>query len=919
MSRNEDNNQSVAIDEIVELLSQLRSGKTTVQLTNDGDNKKLKRIVDEVNALALALQEQAQAQAQAELQSLLDASPSTIFIKDQNGKYLLCNDTYAKKIQRQRGDIIGKTVFDIFPAAVAEKMNANDRSVFDSGKSRLFEIKIPSADGERWSLVSLFPLTTPSGDISGVGGIITDVHDQVMMKEQLTAANTQLDDYFSASLDLICVANTDGFFKRVNPSFSRILGYSEQELVSQGFLNFIHRDDVSATTKIVESLAEGKLLLHFENRYRCKSGEYRIISWHCQPNTKTGDLYATGRDVTEQRMAEASLKNLMIALNQSAIVSFTDEKGCITEVNENFCKISGYSRSELMGKTHQIINSGEHDRAFFADVWKTISQGSIWTGDIKNRKKDGSYYWVRTVISPVQDLESSASRYVAIRFDITDQKNMEHLNRKIGDDLKEAQSIAKIGSWSFDLLTQNLTWSSEHYKIFDITEPQSQEDLYRLYRRRIHKDDLAKLDLLVERAANWGEGFVYDHRLVKDDGTIKYVQGIGTVTKNADGAPVRISGTCQDMSERVESEKESRFILDGLGVGVWKWDLITNELEWDDNMYRLYGAERKDFNGAYDAWENSLSPETKAKAIEEINAAATGEKDFDTTFQVVHKSEKIQEIRTRAFVIRDGNGKPLKMHGINVDRTHEAELEKSVDRERAKAVQNAKLASLGEMSAGIAHEINNPLAIIYGAVRALPKFVNNPELLASKIQTINTATERIAKIVRSLKKFSRTSDKSEYKIHSLCDIIKEAVVLTAAKAQRHTTKVDVDCKSECYVLCDEIEIEQIFVNMINNAIDAVKGLSEKWVTLELRESDGRVLSRIKDSGPRISSDIEKKMFQPFFTTKPVGKGTGLGLSITKGILDEHHATIELVADDPHTCFEIRFLKADPPYDHLSGK
>lgn len=248
------------------------------------------------------------------------------------------------------------------------------------------------------------------------------------------------------------------------------------------------------------------------------------------------------------------------------------------------------------------------------------------------------------------------------------------------------------------------------------------------------------------------------------------------------------------------------------------------------------------------------------------------------------------------------------------DITDRKRIQESLDLERTKSLRNAKLASLGEMAAGIAHEINNPLMIIYGTVRALSKFTNNPEQLATRIESIQVASERIAKIVRSLRKFSRTSDRSDYKFHSLRDIVKEALVLTDAKARRHFTRVGGDYKSECRVFCDEIEMEQVFVNMINNAIDAVQNLSEKWVMLELQESDGRIVVRIRDSGPRIGPDIQKKLFQPFFTTKPVGEGTGLGLSIVKGILDEHHATIELVADDLHTCFEIHFPKAEVKKD-----
>jgi C4-dicarboxylate-specific signal transduction histidine kinase len=292
--------------------------------------------------------------------------------------------------------------------------------------------------------------------------------------------------------------------------------------------------------------------------------------------------------------------------------------------------------------------------------------------------------------------------------------------------------------------------------------------------------------------------------------------------------------------------------------------------------------------------------------------------DLEAPF-ITAKNRRIW-VRVQGFPVML-DGKVVKLQGTFQDiseRKRSEELLKGakddLERERVKALHSAKLASLGEMSAGIAHEINNPLTIIYGLVRILPKFVNNPKQLAARIEKMQAASERIAKIVSSLRKFSRTSEKPEYKHHSLADIVKEAIVLTDAKARQHSTKIEVDCRSEGHVLCDEIEMEQVLVNLINNAVDAVKALSEKWVRIQLQEVGGRVILRIRDSGPRISPKIQQKLFQPFFTTKPVGEGTGLGLSIVKGILDDHHATIELVADERQTCFEICFPNAEVKKD-----
>ena len=242
------------------------------------------------------------------------------------------------------------------------------------------------------------------------------------------------------------------------------------------------------------------------------------------------------------------------------------------------------------------------------------------------------------------------------------------------------------------------------------------------------------------------------------------------------------------------------------------------------------------------------------------------------------------------------------------DVTHQRALEASLEVERAKSVRNAKLASLGEMSAGIAHEINNPLAIIAGTVGILPKYVDRPDDFAAKLEAMKKSCARIARIVKGLQKFSRSGDKPSFQDHELEKIVGEALVLTEAKSKRHATPVRLTGQTAARVRCDEVEIEQVVINLINNAIDAVKTSRERWVELAISDDADSVVLRVSDSGRGIPEAVRHKLFQPFFTTKDVGQGTGLGLSIVKGILDEHKASIAVLAEETHTVFEIRFIK-----------
>ncbi|MFZ3229521.1 MAG: PAS domain S-box protein [Pseudobdellovibrio sp.] len=232
------------------------------------------------------------------------------------------------------------------------------------------------------------------------------------------------------------------------------------------------------------------------------------------------------------------------------------------------------------------------------------------------------------------------------------------------------------------------------------------------------------------------------------------------------------------------------------------------------------------------------------------------------------------------------------------------------------ALHASKLASLGEMAAGIVHEIRNPLSIILGHMHVLHKYVNDPEKFLAKTKSIKEAAARINKIANGLSKFSRVSDESSYSHHSVSKIIEDSLILVESNAKINNTAISYEIKKDSYILCEEIEIEQVMINLVNNSIDAIKNNPNKWIKIELLEELNSVVIRVIDSGLGIPEQYKEKIFDSFFTTKKIGEGTGLGLSIIKGILNRCGGNITIDSNCPNTCFEIRFPIANPKEDTL---
>lgn len=218
--------------------------------------------------------------------------------------------------------------------------------------------------------------------------------------------------------------------------------------------------------------------------------------------------------------------------------------------------------------------------------------------------------------------------------------------------------------------------------------------------------------------------------------------------------------------------------------------------------------------------------------------------------------------------------------------------------QKAQMVATAKFLALGEMAAGIAHEVNNPLAIIAGRTLTLRRLIaTDPDdraRLAEFAQDIEDSAYRIVKIVRGLQSFSRSGDNDPFIPVSLRSIIDDILTFSAARFANSGIELITTVENPEQTLeCRPVQISQVLLNIMNNAYDSVKDSPVKWVELRTKKVGPMLEISVTDSGPGIPVEIRERIFEPFFTSKPVGEGTGLGLSIARGLVESHHGTIVL--------------------------
>jgi len=371
------------------------------------------------------------------LELVINSIPDLIFVKDLKGKYLACNTAYAEFVGRKKDEIIGVDDLALFGKEIATEFRQQDREMISTGKTFREDGWVTYPDETKVLLDTLkTPYIDPQGNINGLIGISHDITDRHQTTLKLKENEERFRSLVSNMPGVVfrCLPDDNYTMLFINDEIETLSGYPASDFLGQDskrtFSDLMHPDDIQPIAENTAQAVKEKKPFLIEYRIIDKNGKTHWVYAKGQTifDEKGDPLYLDGTifDDTERKTFEEELRKLSRAVEQNpASIVITDPDGNIEYVNPKFCQDTGYSVEEALGQNPRILNSGKMPPEIYEDLWKTISAGDQWKGELINRNKKGDFYWEAVAISPIVMSDGAITNYLAIKENITERKNIE--------------------------------------------------------------------------------------------------------------------------------------------------------------------------------------------------------------------------------------------------------------------------------------------------------------------------------------------------------------------------------------------------------------------------------------------------------------------------------------------------------------